>query len=123
MYYATAISYVALLVSGHAQVLDIPEVDELVDAALQPFSQYTAYDGPTGSATSALSGKTATAKVYAEVAAADTDASYWLADITHQGIAAFNSNPSTYTVFRNVKDYGAAGDYPLNNIGSQERGD
>lgn len=37
------------------------------------------------------------------------DASYWLADIKHQGIAAFNSNPSNYTVFRNVKDYGAVG--------------
>lgn len=35
--------------------------------------------------------------------------SFWLEDIKHQGIAAFNSDPSGYTVFRNVKDYGAAG--------------
>ena len=35
---------------------------------------------------------------------------YWLADIKHQGIAAFNPSPNTYTVFRNVKDYGAVGD-------------
>lgn len=35
---------------------------------------------------------------------------YWLADITHQGVAAFNENPSGYKVFRNVKDYGAKGD-------------
>src|ERR1700761_1414055 len=35
---------------------------------------------------------------------------YWLADIKHQGIAAFNPNPDTYEVFRNVKDYGAKGD-------------
>lgn len=34
---------------------------------------------------------------------------YWLADIPHQGIAAFNPNPSTYKVFRNVKEYGAKG--------------
>jgi glucan 1,3-beta-glucosidase len=26
-----------------------------------------------------------------------------------QGIAAFNQNPSTYKVFRNIKDYGAKG--------------
>ncbi|KAF7178365.1 hypothetical protein CNMCM7691_007055 [Aspergillus felis] len=43
-------------------------------------------------------------------AAAVADPAYWLADIAHQGIAAFNSNPSTYKVFRNVKDYGAKGD-------------
>ncbi|KAJ7915476.1 exo-beta-1,3-glucanase [Mycena leptocephala] len=30
--------------------------------------------------------------------------------IKHQGIAAFNPNPTTYQVFRNVKDFGAKGD-------------
>ncbi|KAI0780740.1 exo-beta-1,3-glucanase [Trametes elegans] len=35
---------------------------------------------------------------------------YWLENIKHQGIAAFNSNPSSYQVFRNVKDFGAKGD-------------
>ncbi|OAP65167.1 hypothetical protein AYL99_01139 [Fonsecaea erecta] len=35
---------------------------------------------------------------------------YWLEDISHQGIAAFNPRPSSYRVFRNVKDYGAKGD-------------
>jgi hypothetical protein len=44
--------------------------------------------------------------------AAVSDPSYWLAGISHQGLAAFNSNPSGYTVFRNVKDYGAKG-YPI----------
>lgn len=33
---------------------------------------------------------------------------YWLENIDHQGISAFG--PSDYTVFRNVKDYGAKGD-------------
>lgn len=28
---------------------------------------------------------------------------YWLQTIKHQGTAAFNSNPSGYQVFRNVK--------------------
>ncbi|KIY02080.1 uncharacterized protein Z520_02218 [Fonsecaea multimorphosa CBS 102226] len=35
---------------------------------------------------------------------------YWLEDIPHQGIAAFNPHSSSYHVFRNVKDYGAKGD-------------
>ncbi|KAK0458521.1 exo-beta-1,3-glucanase [Desarmillaria tabescens] len=35
---------------------------------------------------------------------------YWLQNIKHQGTSAFNSNPSSYTVFRNVKDFGAVGD-------------
>nr|POE69104.1 glucan 1,3-beta-glucosidase [Quercus suber] len=36
--------------------------------------------------------------------------SYWMEDIAHQGIAAFNANPGNYQVFRNVKDFGAKGD-------------
>ncbi|KAI0709449.1 exo-beta-1,3-glucanase [Earliella scabrosa] len=35
---------------------------------------------------------------------------YWLQSVKHQGIAAFNPNPSSYQVFRNVKDFGAVGD-------------
>lgn len=38
---------------------------------------------------------------------------YWsvgLANIKHQGVAAFNPNAATYKTFRNVKDYGAKGD-------------
>jgi hypothetical protein len=31
-------------------------------------------------------------------------------NIKHQGISAFNPNPSTYQVFRNVKNFGAVGD-------------
>lgn len=33
---------------------------------------------------------------------------YWLQNITHQGTAPYAG--SNYTVFRNVKDYGAVGD-------------
>ncbi|TGO37711.1 hypothetical protein BHYA_0090g00010 [Botrytis hyacinthi] len=36
--------------------------------------------------------------------------SYWLEDIKHQGIAAFNPNPPEFHVFRNFKDFGAKGD-------------
>lgn len=35
---------------------------------------------------------------------------FWLESIKHQGISAFNSAPSSYQVFRNVKDFGAKGD-------------
>jgi len=35
--------------------------------------------------------------------------SFWLHDLPH-GISAFNSDPTNYKVFRNVKDYGAKGD-------------
>ncbi|KAJ8060718.1 hypothetical protein OCU04_011023 [Sclerotinia nivalis] len=36
--------------------------------------------------------------------------SYWLEEISHQGLAPFNSNDTSYQVFRNVKDFGAKGD-------------
>ncbi|KAF8078080.1 exo-beta-1,3-glucanase [Lyophyllum atratum] len=35
---------------------------------------------------------------------------YWLETIRHQGLAAYNSNPAGYQVFRNVKNFGARGD-------------
>ncbi|TMW66276.1 hypothetical protein Poli38472_004041 [Pythium oligandrum] len=35
---------------------------------------------------------------------------YWLEEMAHSGIAAYNANPAAYKVFRNVKDYGAKGD-------------
>jgi hypothetical protein len=34
-------------------------------------------------------------------------APFWMQNIKHQGIAAFNLNSTTYQVFRNVKDFGA----------------
>ncbi|EED77302.1 predicted protein, partial [Postia placenta Mad-698-R] len=35
---------------------------------------------------------------------------FWMQNIDHQGTSAFNPDPSSYQVFRNVKDFGAAGD-------------
>lgn len=34
----------------------------------------------------------------------------WIESIKHEGLAAFNDNPSSYPVYRNVRDYGARGD-------------
>lgn len=35
---------------------------------------------------------------------------FWMQTIRHQGLSAFNANPTSYQVFRNVKDFGARGD-------------
>lgn len=85
---ATVVSYLSLLACAHARVLDVRAASAHV---------------PTGIASSAASLHTLANEH------ATSDASYWLADIKHQGVAAFNANPSGYTVFRNVKDYGAKG--------------
>ncbi len=45
----------------------------------------------------------------ATVAAADC--SFWMEDIAHQGVAAFN-DAADYVVWRNVKDFGAKGESP-----------
>ena len=42
-------------------------------------------------------------------AATNAPCGYWLEDIHHQGFSPFNANPVSYQVFRNVKDFGAAG--------------
>jgi glucan 1,3-beta-glucosidase len=115
MHYAPVITLVSLVLCVRGQLLDIPAVDELVQSALRPLADWTDYDGPTGTASSDLT-KSTKATVHANIAieaAAVTDASYWLASISHQGKAAFNSNPSSYTVFRNVLDYGAKGNLPV----------
>ncbi|KZT57414.1 glycoside hydrolase family 55 protein [Calocera cornea HHB12733] len=35
---------------------------------------------------------------------------YWMQNIQHQGTSPYNSDPSSYQVYRNVKDFGAVGD-------------
>jgi|SRR5579862_407969 len=61
-----------------------------------------------------IRGRAATSTVLSSVAAVSSGAAtpscapYWLELIKHQGVAAFNSDPS-YKVFRNVKDFGAVG--------------
>ncbi|KAJ5391193.1 hypothetical protein N7509_006683 [Penicillium cosmopolitanum] len=111
MHYVSVITLVSLVSCVRGQLLDIPAVDELVQSALKPLANWTDYDGPTGTASAELSKSTEAVDANIAIeAAAVADASYWLAGISHQGKAAFNSNPSSYTVFRNVMDYGAKGD-------------
>ncbi len=42
--------------------------------------------------------------------AAVSAAPFWVETIKHEGTAAFNDNPQSYSVYRNVKDFGARGD-------------
>lgn len=110
MYYSFVIKYFSLVACANAQLLEIPAVDAIVSSAMLPFEQYTSFGASTKTASAAVSFETKVAVVNSPVAAvAAADAAYWLADIAHQGVAAFNSNPSGYQVFRNVKDYGAIG--------------
>jgi glucan 1,3-beta-glucosidase len=123
MYCATVITTLSLLACVNAQLLEIPEVDDMINEAMRPFEQYTAFDAPTEIASIAApveSEGPVSQDVIVEAAATDTG--YWLADIAHQGKAAFNSNPSGYTVFRNVKDYGAKGEHPMVMIPSSYAG-
>jgi hypothetical protein len=56
-----------------------------------------------------VSGAPAPAPVPAPAASNTAASSYWVASITRQGAVAYG-NSSGYQVFRNVKDFGAAGD-------------
>ncbi|CAG8892931.1 unnamed protein product [Penicillium egyptiacum] len=95
----SVLTYISLIAWSHARAL---QVNPQVSSTPPPLGQDTS---PAGSAPSAVSLQPA---VHAVSAAVD-DPAYWLANIAHQGIAAFNSNPSGYNVFRSVKDYGAKG--------------
>ena len=98
----------------------IPEVDQIIQYMFEffeswvnnyeplpsPYSQSsTSTSLPYGNHTATSQSLTSTSSPYANPTAS---CSYWLDDIKHQGISAFNSD-TDYTVFRNVKDYGAKG--------------
>ncbi|KAI3321311.1 glycoside hydrolase family 55 protein [Xylariaceae sp. AK1471] len=86
-----------------AEKLVIPAVEEAVSLQLAEFSKYyvdaanKTLDPPATHDTRDLEER-------------QTAGSYWYETIAHQGISAFNANPTTYKVYRNVKDYGATGD-------------
>lgn len=103
MRFAPLLSCLSVVACAQAQLLELPQVDALVKQALKPLAAWTKYHGPKGVIPNSN-------HLHGPVVASDP--SYWLADISHQGLAAFNSNPSGYTVFRNVKDYGAVGKFP-----------
>ncbi|KAH9934692.1 glycoside hydrolase family 55 protein [Fomitopsis serialis] len=65
--------------------------------------------GFLASAPAALALGTACSSALTSGTAAPTDP-YWMQSIKHQGSSAFNPDPGSYPVLRNVKDYGAVGD-------------
>ena len=54
----------------------------------------------------------ATAAASRAAGAAGTSSSYWLANIKRQGTVPFG-NTSSYSIFRNVMDFGAKGELQL----------
>ncbi|KAH0142661.1 glycoside hydrolase family 55 protein, partial [Aureobasidium melanogenum] len=100
------ISFISLALAGHAAAqhvhLNIPEVSHYISAIESEFSAW--YHGPRPT----IPHPTHPPNPFHSPAS--SACAYWLEDIKHQGIAAFNPSPSTYQVFRNVKDFGAKGD-------------
>ncbi|KAK0301952.1 hypothetical protein LTR01_009060 [Friedmanniomyces endolithicus] len=86
--------------------LDIPEVEGYVQSMLGEFNHYTRYPGPSPTYWKHPSPR----PTKPAPSPPANSCAYWLENIKHQGIAAFNPSPSTYQVFRNVKDFGAKGD-------------
>ena len=84
----------------------IPEVDEDVQYMLSRFDHWHTYHGPTGTATTA----TQTGKPHRPPPTPTSTCAYWLENIQHQGFSPFHPDPTSYQVFRNVKDFGAKGD-------------
>lgn len=97
-----------VMMSANAFHGNIPGVDVIVKSVLHKMSNYTAYHGPTHSA-SAIHPATTTGALQNKRQTTSTP--YWLEQISHQGISAFG--PGGYTVFRNVKDYGARGTFDI----------
>jgi glucan 1,3-beta-glucosidase len=91
----------AKVAATHGGRQDIPEIETAVASMTLQFAPAVTYAGPTGAHNSHYS--------KSSPSATPTPAGYWFEDIKHQGIAAFNPDP-TYQVFRNVKDFGAKGE-------------
>ncbi|TLS29191.1 hypothetical protein PpBr36_00045 [Pyricularia pennisetigena] len=72
------------------------------------------YGGGTTSRTSSATGSSTSASATSTSSSTPLPGcgsdSYWLANIKHQGFAPYAPSPSSYTVFRSVKDFGAKGD-------------
>lgn len=89
-----------LLVNGEKLV--IAEVEAVVGKVLDRLDNYVHYHGDDSVGAGSISSEDDMAAVLPR-----QTIPYWYEEITHQGISAFG--PSGYTVYRNVKDYGAVG--------------
>jgi len=94
--------YVSLFVLRTSCVqFEIPEVAKIVGEVLDRYQGYIHSNGSSNSTANAIPANADMSTILPRATA------YWYEDITHQGISAFG--PSGYTVYRNVKDYGATG--------------
>nr|OQO20319.1 hypothetical protein B0A51_12479 [Rachicladosporium sp. CCFEE 5018] len=93
------------VIAQHGHV-DIPEIDRYVHSMLDKYNKYTKYPGPSPTYWQHPSPRPTKPVPKPPV----DKCSFWMENIKHQGVAAFNPSPSTYQVFRNVKDFGAQGD-------------
>jgi glucan 1,3-beta-glucosidase len=90
----------AFVLGAACEHFKIPQVESIVGHVLQEFGSVVHYQGHPNN--THISKRQSTP--------------YWYENIAHQGISAFG--PSGYQVYRNVKDYGAKGNFtcvtPLN---------
>lgn len=103
-----------LAVTGNSALVDFPSSSHKERSSLNCIQNTTAnctqIHGKVSNFSSTAYSKAIDASGPVNHLADFNDPSYWLKDISHQGLAAFNSNPPGYKVFRNVKDFGARGD-------------
>lgn len=87
----SAVISTLMLGTVHGGHLKIPQVQAVVGRVVSELDSYVHYNSNI-SETSVVDKRTS---------------SYWYESITHQGISAFG--PGGYSVYRNVRDYGAKG--------------
>ena len=96
----------------------IPWVEEMMASMTRQYADAVTYAGPTGTAlasvvaaeSSSLAAERARPTSVAKISSRQSaNTPYWLENIAHLGKAPFNPNPSSYKVWRNVKDFGAKG--------------
>ncbi|KAH8599479.1 pectin lyase fold/virulence factor [Bisporella sp. PMI_857] len=92
--------FLSLLVLGQAIQFEIPEVAEVVHEIKLKYSEYFNYDGSNINANLTTRDN--------DVQCRQSSTPYWYEQIAHRGVAA--TGPAGYSVYRNVKDYGAKGD-------------